>query len=92
MNISTLLFGWIFATLLGALFHLWRDGGFWKLILYIGFSWLGFWLGHLAAVAWGMQFLQIGQLHLGGGILGSVLFLFLGHWLSLIDLQPGKKT
>ncbi|MFZ3070065.1 MAG: hypothetical protein WA110_02960 [Anaerolineaceae bacterium] len=92
MNISSILFGWIFATLLGALFHLWRDGGFWKLLLYIGLSWVGFWLGHLAATAWGIGFLDIGQLHLGGGVLGSVVFLFVGHWLSLIDVKPRKKA
>ncbi len=33
MNVSTYIFGWILATLLGAVFHLWKDGGFWKLVL-----------------------------------------------------------
>ena len=42
MNISSYLFGWILATLLGAIFHLWRDGGIGSLLLYLLLSWGGF--------------------------------------------------
>jgi len=84
MNIVTTLFGWLMATLLGALFHLWRDGGFWKLLLYIGLSWAGFWAGNWAAGAWGVHILDIGALHFGLALAGSIIFLFLGHWISQI--------
>ena len=84
MNIVTILFGWIMATLLGALFHLWRDGGFWKLLLYLGLSWAGFWLGNWAASAWGVNFLLVGGLNLGLALIGSMIFLFVGHWVSQI--------
>jgi uncharacterized membrane protein YeaQ/YmgE (transglycosylase-associated protein family) len=84
MNIVTILFGWLMATLLGALFHLWRDGGFWKLLLYLGLSWAGFWLGNWAAGAWGVKFLLVGGLNLGLALIGSMIFLFVGHWISQI--------
>ena len=84
MNIVTILFGWLMATLLGALFHLWRDGGFWKLLLYLGLSWVGFWLGNWAAGAWGVKFLLVGGLNLGLALIGSLIFLFVGHWVSQI--------
>ena len=84
MNIVTILFGWLMATLLGALFHLWRDGGFWKLLLYLGLSWAGFWLGNWAAGDWGVKFLLVGGLNLGLALIGSLIFLFVGHWVSQI--------
>lgn len=84
MNIATIIFGWLIATLLGALFHLWRDGGFWKLFLYIGLSWAGFWLGNWAAGSWGVHFIDIGGLHLGLSLVGSILLLFVGHWISQV--------
>jgi len=57
MNIVTILFGWLMATLFGALFHLWRDGGFWKLLLYLGLSWAGFLVRELGSWRLGRQIL-----------------------------------
>ncbi len=45
MILSVLLYGFLFATLMAALFHLWRDGGLGKLILYLLASWAGFLAG-----------------------------------------------
>lgn len=92
MNFASILFGWILATLLGALFHLWRDGGFWKLVLYIALSWVGFLIGHLIATSTGFTLMQVGQVHLGGGVLGSVLFLFVGHWLAGTQTTQRKQA
>lgn len=91
MNISTLIFGWIVATLVGALYHLWKDGGFWMLVVYIIASWIGFFLGHLAASKLGLDILAVGQLQMGGGIVGSILILFLAHWLGKVN-QSSKSN
>lgn len=91
MNVSTYIFGWILATLLGAVFHLWKDGGFWKLVIYIVFSWIGFFLGHLVARSAGFNFMNVGSLYLGGGIIGSIVMLFAIHWLSRIESFPGQS-
>ena len=90
MNVSTYIFGWILATLLGAVFHLWKDGGFWKLVIYICLSWVGFFVGHAVAKSTGFNFLTVGTLHLGAGVIGSIIALFVGHWLSRIESFPGQ--
>ncbi len=92
MNVSTYIFGWILATLLGAVFHLWKDGGFWKLVIYIVLSWIGFFLGHVIAKSAGFNFMNVGSLHLGGGIIGSIIALFAGHWFSRIESFPGQSN
>ncbi|MDD2523023.1 MAG: hypothetical protein PHW11_09445 [Anaerolineaceae bacterium] len=86
MNISSYLFGFILATLLGALFHLWRDGGILRLVLYLVLSWVGFLIGHLASGTLGFTFMSVGPVNLAGGIIGSVTFLFLGNWIT--QVQP----
>ena len=91
MNVATYIFGWIIATLLGAVFHLWKDGGFWKLVFYIILSWIGFFLGHLIAKSAGFNLMSVGSLHLGGGIIGSIVVLFAGHWFSRIESFPGQS-
>ncbi len=92
MNVATYIFGWILATLLGAVFHLWKDGGFWKLVIYIILSWIGFFLGHLIAKGMDFNLMNVGSLHLGGGIIGSIVALFAGNWFSRIDSFPGQSN
>jgi hypothetical protein len=87
MNPSVIIVGAIVATLLGALFHLWRDGGFWRLLLYIALAWLGFFGGHFLAHRLGFEWLMLGQLHLGGGLIMGIIVLMVGHWFSLIGPQ-----
>jgi hypothetical protein len=93
MNISSYLFGFILATLFGALFHLWRDGGILRLLLYLVLSWVGFLIGHLASGTIGFNFMSVGPVNLAGGIIGSVSFLFLGHWFTQVqpDILNDKK-
>jgi uncharacterized membrane protein YeaQ/YmgE (transglycosylase-associated protein family) len=95
MILSVVLYGFLFATLLAALFHLWRDGGLGKLIIYLLASWTGFWLGQLAANKLNLHMMDLGELHLGPALLGSIIFLFLGHWFSRLESQrerfrPGR--
>lgn len=85
MNTPSLLLGSIISILLGALFHLWRGGGAGRLLLYLILSIVGFWIGHWGAESLHLNFDKLGQLHLAFGILGSIIFLFLGYWLSLIE-------
>lgn len=92
MNFPSILFGLIFAVLLGALFHLWKDGGFWKLLLYLGLSLLGTVVGHLISENSNFSFLTIGTMRLGGAIIGSIIFLFVGHWLSLVEIKPKDRV
>jgi len=85
MTVPTLLLGTIIALLLGAVFHLWRGGKAGRFLLYLILSTAGFWLGHWGAETLHLNFDKLGQLHIAFGILGSLVFLFVGYWLSLMD-------
>lgn len=89
MFILNYLLGFIFATLYGSLFHLWRNGGFSRLLFYLALSWIGFWIGHWIGISFDLAFGKIGTLQLASATFGSALCLFIGHWLSLVQL-PGK--
>jgi len=82
MNSATSIFGLVIATLIGALFHLWKDGGFWRLVLYLIASIIGFFVGHWVAGGFNLNLFNVGGLRLLGAVAGSILTLFLINWLS----------
>ncbi len=90
MNYSSYLFGFILATLLGALFHLWRNGGGVCLLLYLVFSWIGFFIGQTIANYFGFNFFSVGPVNIIGGIVGSIAFLLLGNWI--VKIEPNQKA
>jgi len=85
MTIPSILIGIIISSLYGAAFHLWRGGGFGRLILYIILAWIGFWIGHFIGYGLGWSFFSLGPLRLGTATLGAALTLGIGYWLSLVD-------
>jgi hypothetical protein len=85
MTLPTILFALIVALLYGALYHLLRGGGFWRLILYLGLSVTGFTVGHLVGLWRGWMFAPLGSLNLGVSSLGSLVILLVGDWLSRIE-------
>jgi len=87
MSIPTLFLGLILSTLYGALFHLWRGGNAGRLILYILLAWIGFWLGQLVGNLANVSFDTLGQLHLVVASIGSIVFLIVGYWLSLVQVE-----
>jgi len=87
MTLPALLLGFCTSTFLGAAFHVWKDGGLNRLVLYFVLSWLGFSAGHLLAQKLEWNILNVGPLHLGIAILGSVLLLVFGHWLTSIKVE-----
>ena len=91
MTIPAVLFGIFLSTLYGALFHFWRGGDTKRLILYLVLSWAGFWVGQLLGTATGWTFAEVGSLNLGMATLGSAIFLGVGYWLSLVEVDRKKK-
>lgn len=89
MTFPTLLFALLLALLYGALYHLLRGGGFWRLILFLILSILGFAAGHLVGWWRGWFFLPLGSLNLGMSTIGSILVLLVGDWLSRVE--PRRK-
>lgn len=98
MTIQSVLLGVSVPILLGAVFHLWRGGPGWRLGLYILLSMLGFWLAHWAAQSRGWTFLNVGALQMGAGLIGSLVVMGLGFFLSnkkpetdnKRSVQPGR--
>ena len=87
MSIPTLFLGLILSTLYGALFHLWRGGNAGRLLLYLILAWVGFWLGQFIGNYFRLSFDLLGQLHTVLATLGSLIFLVLGYWLSLVQVE-----
>ena len=91
MTLPSLLFGILVSTLYGALFHVIRGGGAGRLSLYLLLSWIGFWVGHLLGRQFHWTFVSVGPLNLGMATIGSVVFLGIGYWLSLVNTAPKTK-
>jgi len=87
MSIPTIFLGLILSTLYGALFHLWRGGNAGRVLLYLILSWIGFWLGQLIGNYFNLSFDILGQLHIVIATLGSMIFLAVGYWLSLVQVE-----
>ena len=85
MTVPTLLLGLIIALAYGALYHIVRGGGVWRLVFYAVLSVAGFVVGHLIGLWRGWVFFPIGALNLGMSSLGSLAVLLLGDWLSRIE-------
>lgn len=90
MSIPSILFGLVVAFLLGALFHAVRGGNGWRLLLSLFLGALGFMLGQFAGMWFGITLYPFGILDLGAGVLGSLIILILGDWLSRI--KPANKS
>ncbi len=87
MPLPTVLFGVVLATLYGAAFHFWRGGSIRRIFLYFVLAQLGFWAGDTAGWMLGFGFGAIGLMNTGLATLGSVLFLFVGDFLSRIRVS-----
>ena len=91
MTLPSLLFALLIALLLGSLYHLIRGGGFWRFVLYLGLSVLGFAVGHLVGLWQGWILFALGSLNVGMSSLGSLIILVIGDWLSRIE-PNGEST
>jgi uncharacterized membrane protein YeaQ/YmgE (transglycosylase-associated protein family) len=87
MSIPSILFGVLLSTLYGAAFHLWRGGGLGRLVLYLVLGWIGFWAGQFIASRLGWTFASLGPLHLCMATITSFIFLGIGYWLSLVEVE-----
>jgi hypothetical protein len=91
MTFPSILLGLVCALFIGALFHLWLDGGAGRLALYLGLSVLGFAAGQWLGSSRNLVLLPVGPLDLGVASVGSLLVLGVGHWLSLVEVRrPGR--
>ena len=92
MTLPTLLFALLIALFYGALYHLIRGGGFWRLLLYLSLSIFGFVNGHLVGIWREWVFIPLGALNLGASSVGSIVLLTVGDWLSRVEVTQGSKV
>lgn len=85
----TLIFGFILATLMGALFHLVFGGDTRRLALFLLAGWAGFGLGHVIGVLFGIDLLSIGTLRVVAAAAGALITLFLV--LLLTTKRPRRR-
>ena len=92
MTLPSSLFALLVAFLYGALYHLVRGGGLWRLIFDLGLSALGFALGYLVGFWSGWILVPLGPIDLGSTSIGSLIFLVGGDWLSRIEAKKESKV
>ena len=85
MTLPLILFAILIALLAGAIFHILRGGGGWRLLLYLMLSMLGFAVGQGLSIWRGWRLLTFGALDIGTGLIGSLILLAFGEWLSRIE-------
>jgi hypothetical protein len=86
MTIPTLIFAFLLASLLGALYHLIRGGGPGRLFLDLFLSWAGFALGYFLGMRLGWSLYPLGGLDLGLTIPAALILLVGVDWISRIRL------
>ena len=82
MTFPTVLLALLIALLCGVVFHIFRGGGGWRLLLYLGLSVLGFAIGQGISLWRGWDLFPFGPLDIGMGVIGSAVILAFGEWLS----------
>ncbi|MCI0555953.1 MAG: hypothetical protein L0287_33840, partial [Anaerolineae bacterium] len=92
MTFPSILFALLVASFYGLLYHLIRNGGFWRLVLYLVLSMAGFAMGHFIGLWRGWVFVPLGSLNIGMSSVGSLIILVIGDWLSRIEANPESKV
>jgi len=91
MTLASFFLGTVIASVFGCAFHFWHGGGFKWLVFFNLLSWLGFWLGHIVGNLTRVRFLILGPINFGPAIIGTVVILFLGFWLSMFNQENRPK-
>ncbi len=91
MTLPAYVLGLVYALLIGSLFHLWRDGGVGRLLLYLALSVAGAAAGQWLGTWQNWVLFPVGPLNLGLVTLGSIVVLGLGYWLSLVEITGGER-
>lgn len=81
----------LFALLIGFIGHFWKGGGVFRLFFILILSIIGFGIGQWVGYSIKSNFLRVGWVYLGFGILGSILFSLIAAWLTNIRLDKQEK-
>ena len=87
MTFPAILFGCLIGLLIGALFHLVVGGGGSRFVLFLATGFIGFWIGQIIGWYLNWNFIKIGPLHFGSGLLVAILLTGIAFMLG-----PTKTT
>jgi len=90
MTFPAILFGLVLSSVYASAFHFWKGGSLGKLLIYVIISGLGYWTGHIVGAKLGWSFWMIGPINNGMATLGSLIFLFIGEWLSRVEIRENR--
>jgi hypothetical protein len=82
MPSPSVIFGFILATLYGAVFHFILGGDARRLAFFLLASWLGFTLGHIFGLMFGINVFNIGPLRTFSATLGAWLAVSVARFLT----------
>lgn len=91
MTVAAVFLGLLIALIPAFLWHFLSGGELKRLLVLIGFSWVGFWIGHLVALWRDWTFLKLGPIYLGMALIFSILFVIGGSWLTSYSSELLKK-
>jgi len=88
MTFPALIFGILLSSAYGTAFHFWKGGSLKRLLLYVVLAWVGFWAGHVLGGVLKWNFAAVGPINAGMATLVSAAVLFVGEWLSRVEINP----
>jgi uncharacterized membrane protein YeaQ/YmgE (transglycosylase-associated protein family) len=88
----TATFGFILATLCGAVFHLMVGGDARRLALFLLAGWVGFLLGQILGGILGISMLTIGVLRVFPALLGAFVALVVAQFLTRRRIRPVSRS
>jgi len=91
MTLASFFLGTVIASVFGCGFHFWHGGGFKWLLFFNLLAWMGFWLGHYLGILFKIRFLSLGPINFGPAVIGTLVVLFLGFWLSMFNQETKGK-
>lgn len=72
---------------IGLFVHLWRGGSLLRMIVLVFITFIGFILGHLIGLKANSNFLVIGWVQLGWGVVSAIITALIGAWLTEIKIE-----
>ena len=91
MTLPSYGLGVLYALLIGSLFQVMVGGGAGRLLFYLLLSLIGGAAGQLLGQWMNWTLFPVGPLNLGLVTIGSLVFLGVGHWLSLVEIRGNER-
>jgi hypothetical protein len=92
MTLPGALIAFVIASVIGLIYHLFRDGGFRRLILYVIVAWVGFFAGHGIGGLLRWNTLRFGSLNILPAVLITCIALIVAEILAGPRPRPRSSS